>query len=113
MRNYTLYYLNRTFCDTLEEQRKLLSKISIWNYKRTVSCLDSLVEEAQTYANRMETALEYQKDIHKLHKKRKALKEEIKLLKECLPEKEEENKNSVPLRGSSAGQFFADLEGED
>ena len=87
---------NRTFCDTLEEQRKILDsvmKLEIHDPAETMCysrlgdtsvfiMLRSLVEECQVYGNRMEAALSDKADIKWLHKEKKKLEDEIKELKD-------------------------------
>lgn len=81
-------YPNRLVCSALEEMRKQVKNINIFTYHRNKAMLNSLIEEVQTYVNRMESALEYKSDIEELHKKRKKLRDEVKKLKEQLPEDE-------------------------
>jgi predicted nucleic acid-binding Zn-ribbon protein len=64
-------FTNRTMCEVLEEIRKL-DKVK--NY----SGLLGLVEEIQSMANRMESALHDQKDVVKLKEGLKELKKEYK-----------------------------------
>lgn len=73
---------NRTVCDALKEIRTC-------HETRNYSYLLSLVEEIQTMANRMESALWDQgdltyakKELTKLKKEKKKLKEEVEALKE-------------------------------
>jgi len=73
VRNYIYYGLNRTFCDVLDEIRKLDST-------KNYSSLLSLIEELQTYGNRMEGALQDSSDIKSMHAMKKELKKEIKEL---------------------------------
>ena len=72
---------HRTFCDTVAEMRRLVDSMSIFSYMRNKAVLKSLIEECQTYGNRMEAALTYQKDIDALHKQlkegRKRLKDDV------------------------------------
>lgn len=69
---------NRTLCQCLEEMRSILKAIpEEIRVKRT---LHTLVEEVQVYANRMEAALEDQRDIRDGQEKKKKLKIEIKEL---------------------------------
>lgn len=75
-------YPNRTLCDTLEEMRQIM-KLSDEN-----TTLRTLVEEAQTYANRMECAMSDWKDVREAHAKKKELKEEIAELKKELKDLE-------------------------
>lgn len=70
---------HRTYCDVLSEIRTLLDGISIWNYKKTASLVRMLTEECQTYGNRMEAGLNYEKDIQKLHMRRQQLIRELEV----------------------------------
>ena len=72
------YYVNRTLCEVLEEMRKC-------NKIRNYAPLESLIEEVQIKANRMESGLSIKKDLnsmeeewHKLKKKLKELRKEVK-----------------------------------
>ena len=65
---------NRTLCDVLAEMRKC-------DTTRNYAYLLSLIEEAQHYANRMESALADKKDIREWSDMRSKLKEEIKELR--------------------------------
>jgi hypothetical protein len=67
--------MNRTICAVLEEIRKC-------NETRNYSYLSSLVEEAQTMANRMESALWDQKDLTYRRDEYKKLKAEVEALEE-------------------------------
>lgn len=77
-------YPNRTLCAVLEEMRAYLKALDATEHKRLVGYLRPCVEEIQTYANRMESAMEDQDDIRKMHKKRSDLNKEIKVLKALL-----------------------------
>ena len=66
---------NRTVCDVLQAMREC-SKTKNYSY------LDSLIEEAQNLANRMEAALWDQKDFERAKKRYKKLKEKIKKLED-------------------------------
>ncbi len=66
---------NRTLCDVLEELRKCYET-------RNFSYSLGLIEEVQSLANRMESALSDKKNIEDWTKRRKELKEEIKKLTE-------------------------------
>jgi len=95
---------HRTYCDTLEEQRKLVRSINIFNYKRVKAILLSLIEENQTYGNRMEAGLSYKEDLDGLHKKRKKLrkevdllKEQVKMLKDTVGIAEEKEEREIPV----------------
>ena len=72
---------HRTFCDTIAEAKAVAKNLSRYNSKRSRDILVSLLEECQTYGNRMEAALYYQQDINSLHKQRKELREEVKRLR--------------------------------
>lgn len=74
---------NRTICDVLKEMRTC--------YKtRNFSYLLSLVEEAQSMANRMEAALWDQYELKDLREESKRLKEEVKKLKSAKKELKDE-----------------------
>lgn len=85
---------NRYLCSVLDEMRKHLDNISVFNlfkYKRSMAML---IEEAQTLANRMESGLSDWSDIRSAHKEIKKLKKEIKELeskRDSLKEKEPES----------------------
>jgi uncharacterized protein Yka (UPF0111/DUF47 family) len=64
---------NRWVCAMLDEMRKL-------HECRNYSGLLGLIEEVQTAVNRMEAALQDQKDIEWKHKELRRLKKEIKEL---------------------------------
>lgn len=66
---------NRVLCTVLDEMRKLDST-------KNYSSLLSLIEEAQSMGNRMESALYDKKDLNRAREEVKKLKEEIKLLEE-------------------------------
>ncbi len=70
-------YPNRLMCDCLEECRKLLKANNPNSIHR---CMPGLIEEIQTYGNRMEAALSDQSDIKRAHEEIKKLKKEIKTL---------------------------------
>ncbi len=70
-------YPNRLLCSVLEELRVIADNLDGVRAKRHML---SLVEEAQTLANRMESGLEDWSDIREGWSKRKELKEEIKQL---------------------------------
>lgn len=67
-------YENRTICDVLAEIRKCAKTL---NFAPVLS----LVEEAQSMANRMEAGLSDKRDIKDMRKERSALKEELKKLR--------------------------------
>jgi hypothetical protein len=79
------YGLNRTLCDVLREIRDL-------NETKNYSSLISLVEEIQSMANRMESALADYKDYSAMIEHKAKLKLEIKKLKT-------ENKALKKLKG--------------
>ena len=58
--NLNYYSINRTFCDVLAELRKC-------HETRNYSIMMSLLEELQTYGNRMEAHLYDAKDLKNLH----------------------------------------------
>jgi len=66
-------YLNRTLCDVLEEMRKATTTLNFGH-------LAGLIEEAQTFSNRMEAALADRQDEKQMHEKLKALNNEVKTL---------------------------------
>jgi len=66
---------HRHICDVLEEMRTA-------DKTKNYSYMSGLIEETQTMANRMETALYEHKDYEKLHEQVKELKEiKVKLVK--------------------------------
>jgi len=66
---------HRHICDVLEEMRTA-------DKTKNYSYMSGLIEETQTMANRMETALYEHKDYEKLHDQVKELKEiKVKLVK--------------------------------
>ena len=73
---------NRTICSVLEEMRECL-KTNNFSY------LPGLIEEAQSLANRMESALWDQKDYKHMQKNFRKLKLQIKQLEEIVEVKEE------------------------
>ena len=78
----SIWDVNRTYCDTLREMRAILKRSSVWTWHRDRKILYSLVEECQTYGNRMEAGLDYKRDLNYLHEERKKLREQVKTLKE-------------------------------
>ena len=68
-----MYYLHRTMCDVLEEMRQS-------DKTKNYAYLMSLIEEAQSMANRMEAALSDAKDIKNLQATVSELKKEVKKL---------------------------------
>lgn len=68
----------RTFCDTLQEMRDILATITECNYTQVAAHLKSLIEENQTYGNRMEAGLGYKHNLINLHEECKEL--EIKVI---------------------------------
>lgn len=65
---------NRTVCQVLEEMRKL-------NETRNYSSLLSLIEEAQSMVNRMESKLYTIKDYEHMVKEEKRLRREVDTLR--------------------------------
>ena len=64
----------RYLCDVLEEMRKC-------HESRNYAHLLGLIEEGQTYANRMEEGLGQKKSYEKWYKERKKIEAEVKELK--------------------------------
>ena len=73
MSDHFYSYPNRTLCDVLSELRKC-------HETRNYAMMPSLVEEVQTLANRMESALADKEDVRTWSEKRSKLKEEIRKL---------------------------------
>lgn len=69
----TSWWLNRTLCDVLEEMRKCSKTKNFAN-------IDGLIEEVQSMANRMESALGDKKDIAEMQETWHTLKNDIKKL---------------------------------
>ena len=67
------YFVNRSLCDVLEEMRKCFET-------RNFSPMLGLIEEAQTMGNRMEAALNNQKDIARMTEEWHELKAKLKEL---------------------------------
>ena len=76
-------YPNRLLCDVLEEMRKCYEC-------RNFAHLLGLIEEAQMLANRMEAALDDQRDIKALSEERHRLSQEVKKLNAMMPKKTSE-----------------------
>ena len=77
---------NRTLCDVLEEMRKCYET-------RNFCSMLGLIEEAQSFGNRMEAGLGDKHDVKEWTKNRAELKKDIKKLKaeiEALENKKEE-----------------------
>lgn len=79
------YGLNRTICSVFDDMRKA-------HETRNYSILMSLIEEAQTMANRMEAALGDLHDLEGLHEDIRKLRKELKDL-----EYEKENRRPKDL----------------
>ena len=75
-----MYGLNRYLCDVFDEMRKTTDTLNF-------AILLSLIEEAQTMANRMEMALADMKDLKSLKKSIREKKDELKKLEEKLEKK--------------------------
>lgn len=75
---------NRLICDVLGEMRKCYET-------RNFAHLLGLVEEAQSYGSRMESALQDQKDFISLQKKISDAKKELKALNNEKESMEEQN----------------------
>ena len=78
---------NRTLCSVLEEMRKCYET-------RNFAPLHGLIEEAQTYGNRMESKLSDIKDYERLKERHRQLKTEVKNLKEQ-SNKDQDSNNSL------------------
>jgi len=91
-------YTNRTYCDTLEEMRQCFKTLNF-------GAIQGLIEECQTYGNRMEAALSDQKDYRAMNDALSLLKKEYKpLLKEI--EELEEKRDALKKQ-------IAQLEGKE
>lgn len=75
------YYINRTFCEVLEEMRTCFKT---HNY----SPMLGLIEECQIFASRMESALGDKRDIRSLNEERSQLRKEVKELEAKVKELE-------------------------
>lgn len=73
--SYWSFGPNRYICSVFEEMRTC-------NKNRNYAPLESLIEEAQILANRMESALDDYGDYERMKKKKKELKKELKELQE-------------------------------
>ena len=74
---FNYYGLNRTYCDVLDDMRRLL-KVPNWqSWETTVDTMKSLVEELQVCGNRMEASLADLQDLEELHQKIKEKKKEL------------------------------------
>ena len=75
-----MYWCNRYLCEVFDEMRKTTETLNF-------AMLLSLIEEAQTMANRMEAALGDQKDFESLKKRIREKKDELKKLEEKIERK--------------------------
>ena len=75
-----MYGCNRYLCEVFDEMRKTTETLNF-------AMLLSLIEEAQTMANRMEAALGDQKDFESLKKRIREKKDELKKLEEKIERK--------------------------
>lgn len=73
---------NRYVCEVLEEMRKVVKVLSVFNMWRYKPAMAMLIEEAQTLVNRMEASMHDWTDIRRAHDEIKKLKKEIKELEE-------------------------------
>lgn len=71
-------WATRTFCDTLQEMRDIIATIDECNYKQVAAHIKGLIEENQTYGNRMEAGLIYKRNLVELHDECKELEAKIK-----------------------------------
>ena len=85
------YWLNRTLCDVLEEMRLCVKTLNF-------ASMLGMIEEAQYMGNRMESAIEDQKDFKRLRNdlsilrnKHESLQKEIEALETKKQEKETPN----------------------
>ena len=76
---------NRTICSVLDEMRTLI-KSDPFPYKSQSDHMRSLIEEAQTMANRMEAGLNDLKDAEELREEKKKLIKKIRDMEKKLPE---------------------------
>lgn len=83
----SMYFPNRTLCDVLAEMRKC-------HETRNFAPLLGLIEEAQTFGNRMEAGLGDKRDLLQINEelselrgKRKELKRKVEALERKLGEK--------------------------
>lgn len=84
MDDYSSYWLrNRHICDVLREMRECFKT---YNF----SYLPGLIEEAQSMANRMESALEDRRDFRDMEKVQKKLKNKLKEKQKELEQLEEQ-----------------------
>lgn len=82
---FSLYGLNRTLCDVFEEMRTCVKTLNF-------SALKSLIEEAQSMANRMEAALADLNDLNILQKKIEQAKRDLDALEKELDGREDDKK---------------------
>lgn len=75
---FSHYIINRTYCDVIKELKDIItdSSVSTWESQKPV--MISLLHELQTYGNRMEAALETQKDLRELQDEVSELKKKWK-----------------------------------
>lgn len=62
-------YPNRVVCSVLDEMRKSLKRLNIFNIRRYRAHMSMLIEEAQTLVNRMEAGLEDKSDLRRVREK--------------------------------------------
>ena len=72
---------NRYYCTVLHECRTALGKLSIFNLWYFKKIFSILMEELQTYGNRMEAGLEDKQDMHRYHDEAKKVHVELKALR--------------------------------
>ncbi len=73
MSNFFRSYLNRTMCDVLEDMRKCVKTLNF-------AAFPGLIEELQSMGNRMEAALNDNKDWERARSELKSLESEVKKL---------------------------------
>ena len=72
---------HRLWCEVMSEMRDIVDSLGLFTYRRCQNVLKAQLGEMQILANRMEAALSYEKDLEKLHNKRKRLIDEVNKLK--------------------------------
>lgn len=96
---------HRTYCDTLHEMREIVDNLNFLTASKSKYILKSLIEECQTYGNRMEAALAYGHNIDRLHEERKELEEKVKELRKEVPEKQEKG---IHVEHADISELFDD-----
>lgn len=81
------FSLHRTYCDTIEDSRRLVEAMAKYSSDDKILLnqllvLDSLLAELKVYGNRMEGGLGYKSSIEEAHAEMKKLKAKVKKLEE-------------------------------